>query len=189
MIVLPQPAEAAALTGRHSAGDEIGSTRGFRADRSAEGTESETDGSTGCRFGLKSASASWRALERRRALALRARSLTSNSASRSVAERARWSFVLKVLQQKTMLVSLRRCDERMLVTPLPDLADEGLNRHGYSSKEQRPSWLQVYFREFNYLSSAQSPPSRRPLLRPLRPPRARKASSGGRRVCSPRYHS
>jgi hypothetical protein len=29
MIVLPQPAEAAALTGRHSAGDEIGSTRGF----------------------------------------------------------------------------------------------------------------------------------------------------------------
>ena len=27
MIVLPQPAEAAALTGRHSAGDEIGSTR------------------------------------------------------------------------------------------------------------------------------------------------------------------
>jgi len=61
MIVLPQPAEAAALTGRHSAGDEIGSTRGFRADRSAEGTESETDGSTGCRFGLKSASASWRA--------------------------------------------------------------------------------------------------------------------------------
>jgi hypothetical protein len=131
MIVLPQTAEAAALTGRHSAGDEIGSTRGFRADRSAEGTESETDGSTGCRFGLKSASASWRALERRRALALRARSLTSNSASRSVAERARWSFVLKVLQQKTMLVSLRRCDERMLVTPLPDLADEGLNRPGY----------------------------------------------------------
>jgi hypothetical protein len=39
MIVLPQPAEAAALTGRHSAGDEIGSTRGFRTDRSAEGTE------------------------------------------------------------------------------------------------------------------------------------------------------
>ena len=137
MIVLPQPAEAAALTGRHSAGDEIGSTRGFRADRSAEGTESETDGSTGCRFGLKSASASWRALERRRALALRARSLTSNSASRSVAERARWSFVLKVLQQKTMLVSLLRCDERMLVTSLSDLADEGLNRPGYSSKEQR----------------------------------------------------
>jgi hypothetical protein len=58
MIVLPQPAEAAALKGRHSAGDEIGSTRGFRADRSAD-----------CRFGLKSASASWRALERRRALA------------------------------------------------------------------------------------------------------------------------
>jgi hypothetical protein len=26
-----------------------------------------------------------------------------------VAERARWSFVLKVLQQKTMLVSLLRC--------------------------------------------------------------------------------
>jgi hypothetical protein len=149
MIVLPQPAEAAALTGRHSAGDEIGSTRGFRADRSAEGTESETDGSTGCRFGLKSASASWRALERRRALALRARSLTSNSASRSVAERARWSFVLKVLQQKTMLVSLLRCDERMLVTSLSDLADEGLNRPGYSSKEQRP-WLQVYLRKFNY---------------------------------------
>jgi len=99
MIVLPQPAEAAALTGRHSAGDEIGSTRGFRADRSAEGTDSETDGSTGCRFGLKSASASWRALERRRALALRARSLTSNNASRSVAERARWSFVLQVLRE------------------------------------------------------------------------------------------
>ena len=36
-----------------------------------------------------------------------------------------------------MLVSLLRCDERMLVTSLSDLADEGLNRPGYSSKEQR----------------------------------------------------
>ena len=161
MIVLPQPAEAAALTGRHSAGDEIGSTRGFRADRAAEGTESETDGSTGCRFGLKSASASWRALERRRALALRARSLTSNSASRSVAERARWSFVLKVLQQKTMLVSLLRCDERMLVTSLSDLADEGLNRPGYSSKEQRHRGFRFISESSITYSSAQSPPGRR----------------------------
>ncbi len=34
-----------------------------------------------------------------------------------VAERARSLFVVKVLRQKTMLVSLLRCDERMLVTP------------------------------------------------------------------------
>src|ERR1700722_5919701 len=42
---------------RTGAGDSIGSTRGFRLDRSAEGAGSETDGSTGCRFGAKSASA------------------------------------------------------------------------------------------------------------------------------------
>jgi hypothetical protein len=178
MIVLPQPAEAAALTGRHSAGDEIGSTRGFRADRAAEGTESETDGSTGCRFGLKSASASWRALERRRALALRARSLTSNGASRSVAERARWSFVLKVLQQKTMLVSLLRCDERMLVTSLSDLADEGLNRPGYSSKEQRHRGFRFISESSITYSSAQSPPGRRPLLRPFRPTTGEESAIG-----------
>jgi hypothetical protein len=46
---------------RTSGGDRIGSTRGFRAGRSAEGTGSETDGPTGCRFGVKSASAAWRA--------------------------------------------------------------------------------------------------------------------------------
>jgi hypothetical protein len=35
-----------------------------------------------------------------------------------VADRGpRWSFVVKVLRQKTMLVSLLGCDERMLVTP------------------------------------------------------------------------
>jgi hypothetical protein len=45
---------------RTGAGDSIGSTRGFRLDRSAEGAGSETDGSTGCRFGVKSASAAWR---------------------------------------------------------------------------------------------------------------------------------
>jgi hypothetical protein len=44
------------------AGDRIASTRGFRAGRSAEGAGSESDGSTGCRFGVKSASAAWRAL-------------------------------------------------------------------------------------------------------------------------------
>jgi hypothetical protein len=44
---------------RTGVGDEIVSTRGFRAGRSAEGAGSETDGSTGCRFGVKSASAAW----------------------------------------------------------------------------------------------------------------------------------
>jgi hypothetical protein len=38
-------------------------------------------------------------------------------------------------------------------------------------------------------SNTPSPPGRRSLLRPLRPPRARKAPSGGRRVRSPRYRS
>jgi hypothetical protein len=47
---------------RTGAGDEIGRTRGFRAGRSAEGAGSESDGATGCRFGVKSASATWRAL-------------------------------------------------------------------------------------------------------------------------------
>ena len=47
---------------RTAAGDSIGSTRGFRAGCSADGTPSETDGSAGCRFGVKSASAAWRAL-------------------------------------------------------------------------------------------------------------------------------
>ena len=45
---------------RTGAGDETGSTRGFRAGRSADGAGSETDGSTG--VGVKSASAAWRAL-------------------------------------------------------------------------------------------------------------------------------
>jgi hypothetical protein len=44
------------------AGDRIESTRGFRAGCLAKGTDSEADGSTGCRFGVKSASAAWRAL-------------------------------------------------------------------------------------------------------------------------------
>ena len=47
---------------RTRAGDELASTRGFRADRSPEGAPSEIDGSTGCCFGVKSASAAWRAL-------------------------------------------------------------------------------------------------------------------------------
>jgi hypothetical protein len=34
-----------------------------------------------------------------------------------VAERAGSTFVVKVLRQKTMLVSLLRCDDRMLITP------------------------------------------------------------------------
>jgi hypothetical protein len=45
---------------RTGAGDKIVSTRGFRGDRSAEGTEPETDGSAG--FCVKSASAARRAL-------------------------------------------------------------------------------------------------------------------------------
>ena len=48
---------AAISFSRTGAGDKIGSTRGFRAGRSADGTPSETDGSAGCRFGVKSASA------------------------------------------------------------------------------------------------------------------------------------
>jgi hypothetical protein len=59
---------AATSSLRTGAGDRIDSTRGFRAVRSAEGAKSETDGSAGCRFGVKSASAVWRAL------ALRSRS-------------------------------------------------------------------------------------------------------------------
>jgi hypothetical protein len=46
---------------RTGAGDKIGSTRGFRADCSAEGADSETDGATRRRFGVKSASAAARA--------------------------------------------------------------------------------------------------------------------------------
>jgi hypothetical protein len=53
---------AATSSLRAGGGDRIGSTRGFRAGRSADGTGSETDGSTGCGFGVKSASAAWRAL-------------------------------------------------------------------------------------------------------------------------------
>src|SRR5258708_11711701 len=45
---------------RTGAGDRIASTRGFRAGRSAEGTEPETDGSAGLR--VKRASAALRAL-------------------------------------------------------------------------------------------------------------------------------
>jgi len=90
-----------------------------------------------------------------------------------VAERARSLSVVKVLRQKTMLVSLLRCDERMLVTPYlismttpesPRLLVEGATT----------SWFQVYLRETIPYASAQSPPGRRRLLRPLRPPRARK---------------
>jgi hypothetical protein len=50
----------AASSWRTGGGDRIGSTRGLRAGWSAEGAESEADGSTG--FGAKSASAAWRAL-------------------------------------------------------------------------------------------------------------------------------
>src|SRR5580704_3137220 len=68
-----------------------------------------------------------------------------------------------------MLVSLLRCDERMLVTSLSDLADEGLNRPGYSSKEQRHRGFRFISESSITYSSAQSPPGRRPLLRPFRP--------------------
>src|SRR5438477_11394484 len=84
-----------------------------------------------------------------------------------------------------MLVALLRCEERMLVAPLPGLADEGLNRPGYSSKEQRHRGFRFISESSITYSSAQSPPSRRLLLRPLRPPRATRAPSGGRRVRSP----
>jgi len=47
---------------RTGAGDKIASTRGFLAGCSTDGTGSETDGSSGCRFGVKSASAARRAL-------------------------------------------------------------------------------------------------------------------------------
>lgn len=47
---------------RTGAGDKIGSTRGFRADCSAEGADSGTGGATRRRFGVKSASAALRAL-------------------------------------------------------------------------------------------------------------------------------
>jgi hypothetical protein len=53
---------AAASSLRTGAGGGIESTRGFRAGCSADGAGSETDGSTGCCFGVKSASAAWRAL-------------------------------------------------------------------------------------------------------------------------------
>jgi hypothetical protein len=59
---------AATSSLRTGAGDRIESTRGFRAGCSAEGAGSEGDGSTGCRFGVKSASAA------RRALVIRSRS-------------------------------------------------------------------------------------------------------------------
>jgi hypothetical protein len=59
---------AATSSFRTGAGDKVARTRGFRAGRSAEGTGSETDGSTGCRFGVKSAAAA------RRALVIRSRS-------------------------------------------------------------------------------------------------------------------
>ena len=44
---------------RTGAGDRIASTGGFRAGCSADGAGSETDGSLGCGFGVKSASAAW----------------------------------------------------------------------------------------------------------------------------------
>jgi hypothetical protein len=44
---------------------------------------------------------------------------------RPVAERVGSTFVVKVLRQKTMLVSLLRCDDRMLINALPDLGDDG----------------------------------------------------------------
>jgi hypothetical protein len=53
---------AATSSLRTGVGDRIASTRGFRAGRSAEGAGSETDGSADCGFGVKSASAAWRAL-------------------------------------------------------------------------------------------------------------------------------
>jgi outer membrane biosynthesis protein TonB len=52
----------AASSLRTDAGDRIESTRGFRAGRSAEGTGSEANRSTARGFGVKSASAAWRAL-------------------------------------------------------------------------------------------------------------------------------
>jgi hypothetical protein len=55
-------AGAATSSLRTGAGDRIESTRGFRAGRSADGAGAETDGSTGRGFGVKSASAAWRAL-------------------------------------------------------------------------------------------------------------------------------
>jgi hypothetical protein len=53
---------AATSSLRTGDGDRIASTRGFRAGCSAEGTGSEANGSTARGFGVKSASAAWRAL-------------------------------------------------------------------------------------------------------------------------------
>jgi hypothetical protein len=73
-----------------------------------------------------------------------------------VAERARSLFVVKVLRQKTMLVSLLRCDERMLVTPYlismttpesPRLLVEGATT----------SRFQVYLGELSYLFERAEP--------------------------------
>jgi hypothetical protein len=55
-------AGAATSSLRTGVGDRIGRTRGFRAGCPAKGTVSEADGSMGCGFGVKSASAAWRAL-------------------------------------------------------------------------------------------------------------------------------
>jgi hypothetical protein len=68
---------AAASSSRTGAGDRIESTRGFRAGCLAEGAGSETDGLAG--FGVKSASAAWRALVVR-----------SRSSSRGGCCRCRW---------------------------------------------------------------------------------------------------
>jgi hypothetical protein len=73
-----------------------------------------------------------------------------------VADRAGSTFVVKVLRQKTMLVSLLRCDDRMLITPYlismttpesPRLLVEGA----------ATSWSQVYLREFNDLFERAEP--------------------------------
>jgi hypothetical protein len=72
------------------------------------------------------------------------------------AERAGSTFVVKVLRQKTILVSLLRCDDRMLITPYlismttpesPKLLVEGATT----------SLFQVYLREFNYLFERAEP--------------------------------
>src|SRR6202022_3256755 len=55
-----------------------------------------------------------------------------------------------------------------------DLANDGLSRTGYSSKEQQHRSFRFISESSITYSSAESRPGRRPLLRPLRPPRARK---------------
>jgi hypothetical protein len=72
--------------------------------------------------------------------------------------------------KKTTLVSLLRCDERMLVTPyltsMTTPESPGLLVEGATT-----SWFQVYLREFNYSFERAGPAWRPAVASALRPPR------------------